>query len=406
MKSKLLSIIVIAFSLGVTFKAQNYGIEKNPQRIILNITDQPATSIAVTWRTNKEYQNSKIQFTTASEWIDFKDTVITLEAKVEKILLDNSKLAFHYSGIMNNLKPNTLYQYRVGHDTIWSEWSQFRTAKKENAPFSFVYMGDPQNDIKSYCTRVFREAYKKSPDSNFWLFVGDLISTPQYDSLWNDLFYSFSFMPTTIPFALLPGNHEYPTIKRGEEKKKEFTPYWRVHFTLPENGIKGLEETSYYFDYQGTRFIMLNGNEKINEQAIWLEQLLANNTNKWTVVSMHQPLYSTGLERDGKQYRDVFLNLYDKYGVDLVLQGHDHNYARSYKLYNGNIVGKKDKGTIYVNSVSGTKYYELNSKHLGLMEKKGGKVQLYQVISVDGNNLSFKSYTVTGTLYDSFVITK
>jgi hypothetical protein len=121
---------------------------------------------------------------------------------------------------------------------------------------------------------------------------------------------------------------------------------------------------------------------------------------------MHQTLYPTGRERDGAQYREAFLKIYDKYGVDLVLQGHDHNYSRSYKLYGGKIVPDDKKGTIYVTSVSGPKAYKLTSKYPELMRKTGENIQLYQVISIDSRKLSFKSYTATGALYDSFDIYK
>jgi hypothetical protein len=48
-------------------------------------------------------------------------------------------------------------------------------------------------------------------------------------------------------------------------------------FTLPGNSPEGLEETVFSFDYQGMRVVVLNGNEKIPEQALWLEGVLSNN---------------------------------------------------------------------------------------------------------------------------------
>jgi 3',5'-cyclic AMP phosphodiesterase CpdA len=232
-----------------------------------------------------------------------------------------------------------------------------------------------------------------------------MIGDPQYDSLWCELFTSVGFIPTTIPFVMVPGNHEYPKPK-GTETQKELVPYWRAHYTLPENGVKGLEETSYSFDYQGVRFIMINGNEKLAEQAGWMESILAKNPCTWTVLAMHQPLYSMGRERDDRKTRDAFLPLIDKYGVDLVLTGHDHVYSRSRKLKNNATVPDREKGTVYVVSVSGSKAYSLNPKYKELMVKTGEKVQLFQTISINGNKLEFKSFTATGLLYDSFELTK
>jgi hypothetical protein len=400
--------VLILFLLVVTISvcvAQQYELKDPPQRVILNITQDPATSVAVTWRTLGNYPNSQVQATKASDWIELEKGALSIAAKKEEIVLRGVNSVFHYSAVVSNLEPDILYAYRVGHDSIWSGWSQFRTAKAGQSPFTFVYFGDPQNNLVRYCSRVFHEAFRKSPDARFWLFVGDMISEPQHDSLWSELFTSFGFIPTMVPFALVPGNHEYPNFEvAGAER--EIVPLWRPHFTLPMNGVKGLEETSYYFDYQGVRFIMLNGEERLDEQARWMEPLLATNPNKWTIAGLHPPLFSMGRTRDERETRNAFMPLFDKYDVDLVLAGHDHVYSRSHKLRNGIVVSDTEKGTVYIVSVSGSKAYPLSLKYKDLMVTIGEKVQLFQTISVDGNTLSYKSHTVTGVLYDSFELKK
>jgi 3',5'-cyclic AMP phosphodiesterase CpdA len=376
-----------------------------PERIVLNVTADPATSIAVTWRNFEDYSDSRIQIAKASDWTDLAKDARTVPARKEGISYRNNTPDFHYSAVITDLQPDVLYAYRVGHDSVWSGWAHFRTAKSGQAPFTFSFFGDPQYDLVRYCSRVFHETFKTAPDSRFWLFVGDMIGDPEYDSLWCELFTSVGFIPTTTPFVMVPGNHEYPKPK-GTETQKELVPYWRAHYTLPENGIKGLEETSYSFDYQGVRFIMINGNEKLAEQATWMEPLLARNPCAWTVVAVHQPLYSMGRTRDERQTRDALLPLIDKYGVDLVLTGHDHVYSRSHKLKNGVVVRPDEKGTVYVVSVSGSKAYPLHLKYKDLMVKTAENVQLFQTITVDGNTLTYKSYTATGSLFDSFELKK
>ena len=400
------SLALVAFVLftGVSV-AQQYGPKDPPQRIVLNITADPATSIAVTWRNLGDYADGKVQITKAFDWIDMAKGALKISATKEEISFRGSLPVFHYSAVITGLEPDVLYAYRVGHDSVWSGWAQFRTAKAGHAPFTFAFFGDPQNDLVRYCSRVFHETFRKSPESRFWLFTGDMIGDPQYDSLWCELFTSVGFIPTVTPFAVVPGNHEYPKPKESE-LKKELVPYWRAHYTLPDNGIKGLEETSYAFDYQGVRFIMINGNEKLAEQAQWMESLLAQNPCSWTVVAMHHPLYSMGRTRDERQTRDAFLPLIDKYFVDLVLTGHDHVYSRSHKLKNSAVVPPQEKGTVYVVSVSGSKAYPLHLKYKDLMAKTAENVQLFQSISIDGTTLSYKSYTVTGSLFDSFELTK
>lgn len=403
MPRRLFVIAALVFFTGLSI-AQQYGPVDPPQRIVLNLTADPATSIAATWRNLGDYADSKIQITEASAWTDLAKEARTVPARKERVVYRKNTPDFHYSAVVTGLKPDVLYAYRVGHDSVWSGWAQFRTAKAEPAPFTFAYFGDPQYDHVRYCARVFQETFRTSPASRFWLFVGDMIGDPQYDSLWCEQFTSFGFIPTVTPFVMVPGNHEYPKPRENEEKK--LVPYWRAHYTLPENGVKGLEETSYSFDYQGVRFIMINGNEKLAEQAAWMEPLLAQNPCTWTVVAVHQPLYSMGRTRDERQTRDALLPLIDKYGVDLVLTGHDHVYSRSHTLKNGTVVPPGEKGTVYVVSVSGSKAYPLHLKYKDLMVKTAEKVQLFQTIAIDGNRLSYKSYTVTGSLFDSFELMK
>ena len=100
------------------------------------------------------------------------------------------------------------------------------------------------------------------------------------------------------------------------------------------------------------------------------------------------------------------MSLIDKYSVDLVLTGHDHGYARSKKLRGGKVVGDGERGTVYVVSVCGPQGYDHNPKYDRLMAKTGTYVQLFQVISLSNNALTYKSYTVTGKLYDSFELKK
>lgn len=403
-KSRFFIFTAFVFAANIAV-AQQYGPVDPPQRIILSITADPATSIAVTWRNLGDYADGKIQIAEASDWTDFAGRARTVAAQKQGISYRNNTPDFHYSAVITDLQPDVLYTYRVGHDSVWSGWSQFRTAKKGAAPFTFAYFGDPQNDLVRYCSRVFHETFRSSPESRFWLFVGDIIGDPQYDSLWCELFESLGCVPAMTPFAMVPGNHEYPKPK-GDEAGKTLVPYWRAHYTLPENGIKGLEETSFFFDYQDVRLIMINGNEKLAEQAVWMESLLARNPCTWTVVAMHHPFYSMGRNRDDRHTRDAFLPLIDRYGVDLVLTGHDHVYSRSHKLKNGAVVGPDEKGTVYVVSVSGSKSYPLSLKYQDLMAKTGERVQLYQTISVEGKRLKFESRTATGQLYDSFELRK
>jgi acid phosphatase type 7 len=359
--------------------------------------------------------HAAVQYAEATPWTEFTKQLSRELAKVEKVELQKNTFAYHYSAIVRGLKPQTRYVYRVGRDSVWSEWNQFSTSSDKKEAFSFVWFGDPQNDITEHCSRMFRQAFQTAGDAKFWLFSGDVTTEPE-DDLLGELFTATGFIFRTIPSALVPGNHDRAYLmengqfvlnKKGNKiRTNSVSPLWHAHYTLPENGIRGMEETSYTFDYQGVRFIMINSNDRLAEQAVWMEKLLAANTNMWTVVAFHHPLYSSGADRDDKETRNAFLPLFDKYHVDLVLTGHDHTYSRSYKLRNGKVVPDTKKGTVYVLSVSGPKQYELTPTYKNLMAKIAGNVQLFQVLSIAGKTLKYKCYTASGMLFDSFALKK
>lgn len=377
-----------------------------PERIILNLTETPATSQAVTWRTKYNVSNPQAQLAPATESPDFDKKAFTIQANTEQVKPDDKSVVYYHSIVFNSLKPDSTYAYRVGDGQIWSEWNQFHTASETNEPFKFVYFGDPQNNIKSICSRIFRAAYKKAPDADFWHFVGDIVNHGEIDEEWAELYYALGWIPRVTPVILLPGNHEYVKKEMNGEQIRELNHLWHPQFTLPENGPVDLKETVYFIDYQGVRFVMLNGNEKLQEQAKWLDAVLAENPQIWTIIGIHQPLYSTANERDNPYLRELFLPIFDKYSVDLVLQGHDHTYGRTYKLRNGIKVGDNEKGTVYIVSVSGPKRYQINQNYKDLMVKIGTGRQLFQVIQVTKKHLVYESFTATGELYDSFELVK
>lgn len=414
-----LTLIASVFILLITQSAfaQYYTKAKTPPRIIINLTATPAVSMAVTWRTVGEINIAEVQIAEATDWIEFERNFRSINPKSTKFFTDKKFEVFQHSAIMDGLKPNTIYVYRVGGDSTWSEWNQFRTAQDKAAPFKFVYLGDPQDDLKEHCSRVFRAAFKNASDAAFWLIPGDITQDPK-DELYDDFFYAGGFIFGTTPSIFTADYHDDEFLSKdgatvldslGRKIRSEIvSSMYLEHFTLPENGLPEFKETSYYVDYQGLRMIVINtrDNNKLNKQVPWVEDLLKNNPNKWTIISFHKPFYSAGRDRDNKSTRNAFLPLFDKYNVDLVLTGHDHAYARTYKLKNGVKVPNDAKGTVYVVSVSGPKMYPVNSQYNDIMAKTGGNVQLFQVISINGKELLYQSYTATGTLYDSFELKK
>ncbi|SHE71801.1 Purple acid Phosphatase, N-terminal domain [Mariniphaga anaerophila] len=413
---------------SIVYKTPKYEKEwmqptVHPDRIILNYGADPRTTASVTWRTSADVKTAYAEIAKATAAPKFWRTSERFAANTE--LLDGSKVkdagivANYHSVTFKNLEPNTLYGYRVGDGEHWSEWIQFKTASDSNDKFSFLYVGDAQNYILELWSRLIRQGFLQAPNARFIVHAGDLVSTAHSEQQWEEWFKAGSFIHGMIASFPVPGNHEYEPLYEGQDDDLEkLSIQWRPQFTLPENGLNNideLKETVYYMDFQGVRMIGLNSSEHREEQAEWLEKVLADNPNQWTVVTFHHPLYSASEGRDNKSWRELLKPIFDKYHVDLVLQGHDHTYARGrvspkeYNLTSG--VNKRDQtGTVYVVSVSGGKMYRLRKngwKNWGAEQNRDGEnTQLVQVVTVNKDTIHYKSYTATGDLYDAFNLIK
>lgn len=393
-----------------------------PDRIIANLPEDPATMLAINWRTNQQIDTAYLEVALATDGPEYRLGVIErVRAVSEKFENKHEKhheplvKATYHSAKLTGLQPETTYLYRVGtnkmdkeSDVLWSEWFQYTTASSEEGKeFSFIYFGDAQNNVKSMWSHVIRKSYNQFPAVDFMLHAGDLINSRDSNLEWGEWFYAGSFIHASVPSIMTPGNHEYTD--------KELTPLWRPQFNLPKNGPRGLEkisETTYVVDYQDLKIISLdclyfaNQEEDREAQIVWLDSILKNNTKKWTALTLHIPFYTPAQKRDDNVVLIEHIKpLIDKYSVDLVLQGHDHTYARG-QISNekSGITSISDAGTIYAVSVSGPKMYESIDKEW--IERRGEFTQLFQIITIKGDSLSYEAYTPIGTLYDAFDLIK
>lgn len=397
-------LLIFLLFIGATFQQVKSQETVYLDRIMLTIPGNPATSRAVSWRT--VYKDS-----VSIGEITLLDVAPTLEKN--KITVTGtfapwemgSQTAMGHKVIFENLKPNTKYAYRVGNDKNWSEWFQFKTSSDKADPFSFLYFGDVQNDIKSYGSRILRQGYSHFPKSDFMLFAGDLVKVSNED-FWSEFFYAGGWIFGMVPSLPTPGNHEYD---KQVNQPRSFSKQWNQIFTMPLNGpSEKFKNRVYFIDYQGVRFVSVDSpsygeNKKDDEMILgWLDQTLANNPNRWAVVFTHYPVYYCCQDRDKKPYQDVSKIILEKYGVDIVLQGHDHTYCRGQNLPNA--VADSRNHPMYVVSVAGPKMYGLNTSFWS--DRMASNTQLYQNIAFSGDTLSFKSYTVAGDLYDDFKLIK
>jgi hypothetical protein len=371
-----------------------------PDRIVLTWLTDPATSQAITWRSDTTVTRAVVEIAPAEASPRFMLAVDSVAAQTERVETDSGPAHFH-SANAQALTPGSQYAYRVGSGKYWSEWYHFRTASDTPAPFSFIYFGDAQNNLLSLWSRALRSAYSDAPKAAFMVHAGDLINRANRDLEWGEWFEAGDWIHAMVPSIPTPGNHEYA---KDEEGKRHLSYLWRPHFTLPAVDLDGLEETVYHIDYQGVRIISLNTNEDLVPQVHWLAKTLKSNPNRWTVVTFHHPVFSTKSGRDNKLLRDRLKPVFDRHGVDLVLTGHDHTYGRGRNLPVGVTEVDAGTGTVYVVSVSGPKMYVLDDDPW--WDRAAENTQLYQIISIDSDTLRYEARTAIGDLYDAFDLVK
>ncbi|PTX98393.1 metallophosphoesterase family protein [Opitutus sp. ER46] len=373
---------------------------------VLTWAGDPATTQAATWRTDATVTQAFAELQPAPDGI-VKPAAQRVPARSEDLALEGEPPLRFHTVAFTGLTPDTAYAYRVGDGKTWSEWFQFRTAQAKAAPFTFLFLGDPQVSLREQWSRVWRQAWLTVPDAAFALLTGDLINDGRNDQQWRDWFECVGWVGATRPLILAPGSHEYMSAKLKKDAPRRISPYWRAQFEFPTHGPAGLEETCYFLDYQGVRFVVLNSQEKRTEQIAWLRQVLSGERPRWTVLAFHEPIFSGGRDRDAAHYRAAWKPVIDELGVDLVLTGHDHVYARSsldsvptgYPAAH-DVVNR----TVYVVAVSGTKYYPLSAGPWAV--RKAAETSSFQAITVDGDELRYRAWTASGRPFDAFTLKK
>ncbi|MEM9744828.1 MAG: FN3 domain-containing metallophosphoesterase family protein [Pseudomonadota bacterium] len=408
-----------------------------PDRIVVTLPGDPASSFAVTWRTNASVTETIAQIAPATDDARFDLAAETTDARTERLDLAQfeqagehflvpwntglSPVHFH-SVTFEGLEPDTVYAYRVRGDRgAWSEWFHLRTASP-TGPVKFVYVGDAQNGVRSHWARLIRSAFSTAPDADFILHAGDLVNRGSRDYEWAEWFEAVGFIHGMIPAVPVAGNHEYAPLGVGDKQTDRILSIlWRPQFTLPlaPELPADLQEAAYALRYSKDvhLFVLSTQNSQIAEQADWLDAALAASDARWKIVSMHHPIFSSGRGRDSPERRALLLPVLKRHQVDLVLQGHDHTYARGAIGQTPERLGFRDTGgsveVMFVNSVSGPKQYEFMADGWDkyaedgvVLARKAVNTQFFQVIEVDGEELRYEARTALGALYDDFVMRK
>ncbi|MFJ4844776.1 MULTISPECIES: fibronectin type III domain-containing protein [unclassified Streptomyces] len=296
---------------------------------------------------------------------------------------------FNRHATITGLKENTAYSYRVGTDGNWSTAYAFKTQDFEG-DYDFLFYGDPQ--IGSSGNLAADQAgwqdtvdvsLKANPNAEILVSGGDQVETANTESQWNSFLAPDGLRQ--YPWAATIGNHDVG----GKAYEQHFTtPNTDRSAPYYDNGNPDGTKSGgdYWYIYKDVLFIDLNSNSYNSANGAgdaahvnYVTDVINKHGNeaKWKVLVYHHAIYSPAShakDGDNKQRRLDFPTTFSKLGVDLVLQGHDHSYSRSYLIKNGEKENPAEKpgaadvypgpgGVLYVtaNSASGSKYYDITA---------------------------------------------
>ncbi|NIJ55855.1 purple acid phosphatase family protein [Dyadobacter arcticus] len=366
---------------------------KDPDQVLLTWSDDPQTSVNVQWRTNPSVAAGKIKY-----WIpDTKDTLYNDASvfKMEDRLLQNDRYINRFTAKLKNLQPGKIYHYALGSDLgKWSPPVSYQTASATNRDFSFIWFGDTH--YSPIWGDMAKKSLKRHPETAFFSIAGDLVSTGLHRDDWDQLWDYSSPTFTTRPLMPVPGNHDSQD-GLGAWMYKEM-------FSLPENGPAGQpSEMTYAFNYQDALFLMLDPTLSVPKQSAWVEEKLKSSKAKWKFAMFHFPPYN--VEEPYDEIMREWCTLFDKYHVDMVMNGHMHYYLRTKPMYNGKAVVTPAEGTIYTMSISISGKQEIwTEEDYAVKRYRNGP--LYQHISIKGNSLFYRCFDPEGNLKDELVINK
>lgn len=393
-----LTMLVVASSVGCADAQERttpFPATASPDHIALTWTADARTTQAVTWRTDPTVNQGAVRYRPADKAGDWKEAGAVSELIVD-FYLDSQPLSYRHSAVMTGLKPGTAYSYRVGNGEHWSGEHQFVTAPGEGDSLRFIYMGDAQNGLETW-GELLHAAHKRFPGTAFYTIAGDLVNRGNFRDDWDRFFEASTGVFDTKQLLPAIGNHEYHGVDG---------PWmYREMLALPASGPRGAPpEHCYSIRYGDALFVILDSNIPAADQAPWLQEQLEASDAPWKFAMFHHPAYSSKPSRDNPEIRASWLPLFEEYGVDMVLQGHDHAYLRTVPMLGGSEAKDPAEGIIYVVAVSGTKYYDQAVRDY--VAAAYTELSTYQVIDIEGNQLTYRAYDIDGNVVDEVVIEK
>lgn len=382
-------------------------LEYKPKSLTVSLYDLQKSIYGFTFNTDKEPIKPVVQIKKQGQksWIEYSLSSV-------KTMTFNSDWSIYYYYVSKTeikLDANSTYIYRVC-DTgaekkygkyIGTEETTLKTKNTKSNSFTFAHISDTQRGSVQF-GQVLSLVTDKS---DFLLHTGDIIQNP-IETDWIDMIDgNFKYL-SRIPMMAIAGNHEV----NGGFKNNDIYRHFNNSIPTQTSTASGY---FYSFIYGNAKFIMLNTNDLKNnqlsdEQYNWLVNELESNSCKWVIVSLHNPLYSVG--EWGSTNNTIALALqnqlkgiFAEYGVDVVLQGHDHTISRTFPINKEGLPQKetveKSNGVEYSVDPNGVIYLTNGTSGSVTREPENYDKTLYKYaaasneatwseISVDGDKLT------------------
>jgi hypothetical protein len=286
------------------------------QHIRWGSNSDPLNGLTVTWQNKGSTDQISWGYTTAFEQGTFQGVRRNGYA-------DNF---FNYT--FPTVTPSSIIYYKLfdSQGNAWGAQKTFNTAAPSNTKnFSFCVLGDSRDGV-SVWNQVANLANSEKTDLT--IYNGDIVadagSAGQWDSWFNN---GAAFLENNIVYHAL-GNHDAMSV-----------PTYQNNFVLPKTNGSNLY---YSVIYGNAIFITLNSeNPGDQAQTTWLTNTLAaastNPNIMWKIISFHKPFYTIGTHSgEMNSYLNTWWKAFDDYGVDLIVNGHDHMYERT-KPINRNV---------------------------------------------------------------------
>lgn len=213
----------------------------------------------------------------------------------------------------------------------------------------------------------------------FVLLVGDNLyggeKPADYKNKFEDVYRAI--LDQKVKFYAALGNHDEPAQRFYEHFNMEGKEYYR-------------------FTKGNVAFYALNSNYMDKKQVDWLNSELAKDTSEWKIAFFHHPPYSSGGKHGSDtQLREVVEPIFVKYGVNVVMAGHEHFYERL----------KPQKGIFYFISGAGGKLRPGDVKdNSPLTAKAFDKDMSFMLVEIDGSSMHFQVLSRTGETVDQGIL--